>query len=99
MSRIVTATDIEVWETENAVLVIWGTHKAIAAYDAARSFYMEDSEVPSGLLAEILSTVSSDRGLIYADPAVLDLEDEVWPKHFTSLYPIAGWVPVMIICW
>lgn len=90
---------IQVWETEDAMLVIFGTHDPHAAYGAAVDWYEANSEVPDGLAAEIFNVIVTEDGLYWADLAVLDVEEVAWPKEMTSVVPVEGWTPYMVVCW
>lgn len=90
---------IEVWETEDAMLVVWGTHDPHRAYGAALDWYTENSEVPHGLASMILDVTVTGFGENWANPGVRDLEEAAWPSKMWSRTPVEGWTPYLVVCW
>lgn len=90
---------IRVWETEDAVLVIWGTHDPNASYGAAVDWYEANSEVPDGLAAEIFNAAVTGSGEYWGDPALLDNDETEWPVDKISSNPVKGWTPYVAVSW
>lgn len=91
--------EIEVWETEDPILIVLGTHDLELAYSHAKKFY-EDAvgEVPEDLKEEIGSSLDSGSGL-WVNPEVAYLEEERWPDFMMSTEPLEGWVPFISVLW
>lgn len=91
---------VTVWETEDPVLMVWGTHNAAVAYCAATEYYQQVSELPDGLAVAIAEACSNGAGLWWADPAVLNIGDErAWPQELISKTPVKDWTPYMVVEW
>lgn len=88
------SADIQVWETEDALLVIWGTHDANVAYGVSVDWYEANSEVPDDMAVQLL-----DVRAYWANPAVLDIDESPWPEHMLSRTPVDGWTPYMLAEW
>lgn len=61
---------IQVWETEDAMLAIWGTHDPNAVYGAAVGWYEANSEVPDDLAAEIFNVCVTSDGVYWGRPSL-----------------------------
>jgi len=90
---------ITAWETEDAVLVVFGTHFIHKAIAAARKFYDETiGERPDDLSEELHASLTNG-GKQWAHPAVLEIEEERWPDSMKSVTPVEGWVPFLVVTW
>jgi len=90
--------DIEVWETEYAVLVVWGTHDVWQAYVKSREFYLYVvEEEPEGLFNELFLSKVLGYGQYWGDPELLD--EESWTLDKYSTEPVDGWVPYLVVNW
>ena len=91
-----TPLEIEVWETEYPLLLIWGTHDLRMARRGARKYYTETvHEIPEGLDTELF-----EAKLFWGDPSLRDMEvEEPWPSEKLSNVPAKGWIPFMAIDW
>ena len=94
---------VEVWETEDAVLVAWGTHSPGRAYASAAKFYAETNgpnDIPEGILEEFILCITTGQGRYWGSPKLRGIEDETpWPREFISLEPVEGWVPYLVVNW
>lgn len=94
--------NVQVWETEDAILVVFGTHKIGPAHEAAKKFYTENvGEVPEGLYEELSDAAlrGDGWGHRWADPAVLNLDEQAWPESMVSAVPVKGWTPFLVVMW
>lgn len=82
-----------VWETDNAVVTVLGTHDEDTALNAAMEYYIKKV----GLRFEEVKDLDFDNPRkLWFDPVVLSLEFEVIPKMFISDTHQTAWIPAMI---
>lgn len=88
------APKVEAWETENAVIVVWGTHDPGIAADTANAWYRANIGDP--LEDETLMTpedFSAETLRFWGRPDAP--EHEVWTPDMHSAKPVEGFVPYL----
>lgn len=89
-----TKPEIQVWETEDPTLVVWGTHDIDEILVAAKKFYTEMYE----LVLEVDAEELQEGGFYYwGDPNLPD--EEEWPKDSYSDEETEGRIPFFLYNW
>ena len=83
---------VEVWDTENSELVVWGTTDRDLAVATATNFYETNGAYDS--MPNDLREIISESKVIYCSPELLN--EELWAEDKISKEYVEGWVPVMI---
>lgn len=90
----------QAWETEDADLVIWGTHDTALAIEAATRYYVDDVGLTVEQMAEDDQTpdaeLMSEARLLWGHPG-LPNEEGSWSKGVSETSTIKGYVPFMVI--
>ena len=91
-----TNTEIQAWETEDAVIVVWGTHEPKTASYVANQWYRENIGEP--LEDGTFMTPEDFEGSCAKYWGHPDApEHEVWGDALWSREPVVGFIPYLAV--
>lgn len=89
------ADEIQVWDTGEDLLVVWGTHDIKLASELATTYY--NDYVGIEYIPEGIQDIVQKGNLVWCEPSLIDLdEDTPWPEEKIMKERREGWVTVLI---
>lgn len=84
--------EVQVWETEDGDIVVWGSHSLTAVRNAVVS-----ADLDGRIVLEDRLDIAPDIRRYFAAPELLD--EEIWGWDNISSEYVEGWVPFTVFSW